>query len=895
MSEPAVSDAVTIKTTCPYCGVGCGVLAQPQDNGRVLIQGDSEHPANLGRLCSKGSALGDTVGLDGRLLYPEVAGQRVGWDQALDTVAWRFTETIERHGPDSVAFYVSGQLLTEDYYVANKLMKGFIGSGNIDTNSRLCMSSTVAGHKRAFGEDVVPGCYEDLEEAELIVLVGSNTAWCHPVLYRRMTQAKESHQGRKVVVIDPRRTAACDLADLHLAIKPGTDVVLFNGLLTYLRRHDALDFSFLENHVVGFAASLDAAAPATVPAVAAACGLPEDDVVQFYRLFARTEKVVTAWSQGVNQSSSGTDKVNAIINVHLATGRIGKPGMGPFSLTGQPNAMGGREVGGLANQLAAHMDFGDAASRGLLMDFWNAPGLSGAPGLKAVDMFKAIGEGRIKALWIMATNPVVSLPDVQTVRRALSRCDFVAVSDCEDGTDLKPFAHVRLPALGWGEKNGTVTNSERRISRQRPFLTAPGDARADWWMICEVARRMGFGDAFTYSGPDEIFREHARLSAFRNQGQRLFDIGGLAELDTAAYDRLQPLCWPVTADQPQGTARLFGDGRFSHADGKARMIPLTPRSPATALTAEFPLILNTGRVRDQWHTMTRTARSARLNRHSPEPCAELHPRDAERFGIAAGGLVRLTSPWGKALARATVTTDQQPGTVFMPMHWSESFARDALANGLVNPVTDPISGEPESKHTPVTVEAYRPTWHAFLMCREQLRTIDLPWCVGIRGDGYWRYELAGEAEPTNWRDWLAAVLSQDSTADRLDYADSSHGRYRCALIRDDRLMACLFVGRSHELPPRDWLAGLFAQPGLSSQARLDLLAGRPLRAEEDTGETVCACQGVGANTIRRAIEQGKCLSVDEIGVKLQAGTGCGSCIPELRNLLDKAGVARKVA
>ncbi|MFZ4700380.1 MAG: molybdopterin-dependent oxidoreductase, partial [Candidatus Methylumidiphilus sp.] len=420
---------LTTKTTCPYCGVGCGILATAQDGGTVQIQGDPDHPANYGMLCSKGSALGETVGLEGRLLHPEIGGRKVGWDEALDTVANRFMQTIAEHGPDAVAFYVSGQLLTEDYYVANKLMKGFIGSGNIDTNSRLCMSSSVAGHKRAFGEDIVPGCYEDLELADLLVLVGSNTAWCHPVLYRRIAKAKEDRPGMKIVVIDPRRTAACELADLHLPLKPGSDVALFNGLLHHLRRNDRLDFDFMENHVSGFAQALALAAEGSpsIPATASACGLGEAGVAQFFQWFHGTEKTVTAWSQGVNQSSSGTDKVNAIINVHLATGRIGKPGMGPFSLTGQPNAMGGREVGGMANQLAAHMDFDNASHHEIVSEFWNAPNLASRPGLKAVELFQAIGEGRIKALWITATNPVVSLPDSNAVRRALASCEFVVV------------------------------------------------------------------------------------------------------------------------------------------------------------------------------------------------------------------------------------------------------------------------------------------------------------------------------------------------------------------------------------------------------------------------------------------------------------------------------------
>ncbi|RPI58507.1 MAG: nitrate reductase, partial [Lysobacterales bacterium] len=484
-----------VRTTCPYCGVGCGLLAaRAADGGGHEIRGDPEHPANFGRVCSKGAALGETLGLEGRLLHPEIHGARASWDEALDVVAQGFARTIEAHGPDSVAFYVSGQLLTEDYYVANKLMKGFIGSANIDTNSRLCMASAVAGYRRAFGSDSVPNDYTDLEQAELIVLVGSNLAWCHPVLFQRVTAAKAANPKLKLVLIDPRRTQTAEIADLFLPVRPGTDVILFNGLLNYLRKEDTLDLEFLDAHTEGFGAALRCAkdSAASIPAVAAACGLKEDDVLDLYRWFARTPKTVTAFSQGVNQSTSGTDKVNAIVNVHLATGRIGKPGMGPFSLTGQPNAMGGREVGGLANQLAAHMDFA-AGNVDRVARFWGSARTAAKPGLKAVDLFEAVERGVVKAIWIMSTNPVVSMPDAERVRRALQGCELVVVSDCVRDTDTTRCAHVLLPAAAWGEKSGTVTNSERRISRQRTFLSAPGEARPDWWIVTQVARRMGFG------------------------------------------------------------------------------------------------------------------------------------------------------------------------------------------------------------------------------------------------------------------------------------------------------------------------------------------------------------------------------------------------------------------
>ncbi len=884
-----MTSSVTTRTTCPYCGVGCGVLATRTGEGSIKVKGDTQHPANFGRLCSKGAALADTVGLEGRLLHPEIRGVRSSWEQALEEVALRFRETVEQSGPDSVAFYVSGQLLTEDYYVANKLMKGFIGSANIDTNSRLCMSSSVAGHKRAFGEDLVPGCYEDLELADLIVLVGSNTAWCHPVLYQRIVHAKKQRPALRIVNIDPRRTATSDLADLHLSLKPGTDVTLFNGLLDYLRRHDRLDLAFLDAQVEGFGEALAMARQSSpsLPAVAAACGLAEADLATFYRWFAETDKTVTAWSQGVNQSSSGTDKVNAIINVHLATGRIGKPGAGPLSLTGQPNAMGGREVGGLANQLAAHMDLEDPQHRQAVQAFWQAPAVAVRPGLKAVELFQAVAAGKIKALWIMATNPVVSLPDARAVRRALAACPFVVVSDCEDGTDLKPFAHVRLPALAWGEKDGTVTNSERRISRQRAFLPPPGEARADWWAMTEVARRMGFAEAFTYSHPGEIFAEHASLSGWRNGGTRLFDISGLASLDASRYDALAPVQWPVPAACSEGTSRLLASTPLPR--GKARMLPLDPRPPANGIDDAYPLVLNSGRIRDQWHTMTRTARSPRLNQHISEPYVELHPEDAARHGLRSGMLVRLSSPWGEALARARISDDQRPGSVFMPMHWSEQFARQGLVNALVNPVTDPLSGEPESKHTPVRLAACELSWHAFLITRRPKVIPACDYCATVRGDGYWHYELAGQDVPANWQAWARALLDEPD-GEWIDYMDRAAGRYRCALLRQGRLEACLFVSGSEELPPRDWLTGLLAESALSSASRMSLLSGRPATSGDDPGRTICACFGVGLNTLTRAIASQELRSLEQIGQALRAGTNCGSCVPELKRILADLAV-----
>ena len=888
---------IETRTTCPYCGVGCGVIAAVDEGGSVAVRGDPAHPANLGRLCSKGSALADTLDLSTRLLYPEIQGKRTGWNQALDAVALGFQRVIDQHGPDAVAFYVSGQLLTEDYYVANKLMKGFIGSANIDTNSRLCMASAVAGHRRAFGTDTVPGCYEDLERAKLVVLVGSNTAWCHPVLYQRLVQARKEHPDLAVVVIDPRRTATVEGAELHLPIRPGADTVLFNGLLIYLAAHDEISASFVETHTDGFEEALEAARASSpdIASVAEQCGLSTADVARFYELFARTERVVTVFSQGVNQSSSGTDKVNSITNCHLATGRIGRPGMGPFSVTGQPNAMGGREVGGLANQLAAHLDLDYPAHRALVKGFWNAPVIATEAGLKAVDLFRAVEAGKIKAIWIMATNPAVSVPEAEQVRRALANCEFVVVSDCVRDTDTTRYAHVLLPAAAWGEKDGTVTNSERRISRQRAFLAPACEARPDWWIVNEVARRMGHEQAFAYSSAAEIFREHAALSGHANEGTRDFDLSGLAAVTDAEYEALAPVQWPVTREHPRGRARLFGDGSFFTPDSRARFIAIAPRAPAHATGHEYPLVLNTGRVRDHWHTLTRTGLSARLSAHSFEPFIEVHPDDAAPLGLVDGVLARVESAWGEATGRVRVTDTVRCGTLFAPMHWSDQFASAGAIDMVVNPATDPVSGEPEFKHTPVRLVAVKPAWHGFLLSRRQLPQHHASYWACARGDGLWRYELAGDELPKDWATAARAVLcAQEEKVEWIEYFDNAARRYRAVRLTNGKLESCIFIGPDPQLPPRDWLASLFALDRLDAATRAGILAGTPPKGQKETGRQVCACFGVGEATICESIRSG-CASVEALGAHLKAGTNCGSCVPELKALLAQQDEPQKIA
>ena len=726
-----------ISTTCAYCGVGCGIVATREGERGVTIRGDETHPANHGRLCSKGTHLGETVGLEGRLLYPTVDGRRVGWEKALSLVAKRFAETIARHGPDSVAFYVSGQLLTEDYYVANKLMKGFIGSANIDTNSRLCMSSAVAGHVRAFGGDVVPVTYDDLDAADLIVLVGSNTAWCHPVVYQRIQAAREA-RGTRLVVIDPRRNDTCEGAALHLPLRPGSDVALMQGLLQWCRNEGHLDEAYLAAHVAepdGFWAELGEGND--LWSTARTCDLDPAALLRFYELFAAHPRTVTMFSQGINQSRTGTDQVNAIINLHLATGRIGKPGAAPFSITGQPNAMGGREVGGLASTLAAHMDFApENVAR--VKRFWAAPTMATKPGLKAVDLFEALGRGRIKAIWIMATNPAVSMPDAARVRAALADCPFVVVSEVMAETDSMPYAHVALPAAAWGEKDGTVTNSERLISRQRAVLDLPGEARPDWWIIRQVAARMGWAPAFAYSNAADIYREHARLSAYQNDGTRVFDLGAHAAIGNAAYEAMPPVRW--------GGAP-YADGRYSTPDRRARLIKLHQAKLAAPLTA-WPMTLNTGRYRDQWHTMSRTGLSPKLARHREEPFVELHPDDAAAFGIGDGDLARVSTPAGASIFRARLEQGQRRGEIFTPIHWTDRNARGGRTGLLPRPLVDPHSGQPGFKLTPARVERVAAEWHGFALLAGAAPPLpDCLWATRIAVPAGHLIELAGDGDP----------------------------------------------------------------------------------------------------------------------------------------------------
>lgn len=872
----------SIKTTCPYCGVGCGVSASVEKDRVQTVVGDENHPANFGKLCVKGSVLHETMDHHGRLLHPSIDGVKVDWDTAIDTVAQKLKTIAKQHGPDSIAFYLSGQLLTEDYYVANKLAKGFIGTSHVDTNSRLCMSSAVAGYKRAFGADAVPCNYEDLEQCDLLVLTGSNAAWTHPILYRRITKAKAENPNMKVVVIDPRRTASCDLADLHLALAPGADAFVFSGLLAYLSDKNHLNTDYINKHTQGFDEALAQAKTHSLAQVAYTSGLSEEDLLTFYRWFANTQKTISFYSMGVNQSATGTDKCNAIINCHLATGRIGKPGMGPFSITGQPNAMGGREVGGLANMLAAHMDYNEQ-SINTVSEFWKTQTLSQKPGLKAVDLFDAVAKGTIKAVWIMGTNPVVSMPNAKHVQKALENCELVIVSDCIANTDTTATANVLLPARGWGEKSGTVTNSERRISRQRQLVSPVGEAKADWWIMSQVGKAMGFKEAFYFSSPRDVFVEHAKLSGFQNKGSRPFNISGLSELSKLEYDQLEPIQWPVTRLKPKGSARLFEDGFFATANGKANFVAIRAQLPQTdSLTYDYPLVLNTGRIRDQWHTMTRTGLTSTLLSHIDQPFVAMHPVTARSYDIEAGDLVEVSSPIGSIKVIAVIDKAMVKKQLFVPIHWNDQYSSMARVDTLVAPITDAISGQPELKYTCANITKVNTQAWAIIVSRNQLDcTQFINWNASPLGQGQgYLYQIAIAAN-FNWPDFIANKrLHEQGPAQAYEhFSDHKHNDQRLVCFSDQQVELAIYSHQdSNQLPSASFMRDLFTKPVANSYWPL-LSSTTP-----SSGKLICSCFKVSEEAIQAAIEAGA-TSAQQLGQKLKCGTNCGSCIPELNSML----------
>ena len=888
---------IITKSTCCYCGVGCGVLIESQSERITGIQGDPDHPANFGRLCSKGMSLPLTVASDvGRALYPEVRlsrnapRQRVQWDTALDTVAQRFADIIQKHGPDSVAFYVSGQLLTEDYYVFNKLAKGLVGTNNIDTNSRLCMSSAVTAYKLAFGADGPPGCYDDLEHAHTVLFAGSNMAYAHPVLFRRLEAAKAANPEIRWIVIDPRRTDTAAVADLHLAIQPGTDVALFNGMLHHLIWQGLIAQSYIDQHTDGFAALKNLVRDYTPRIAAELCGIKEADLIQAAEWFGNSPASLSLYCMGLNQSSHGTDKNLALINLHLATAQLGRAGAGPFSLTGQPNAMGGREVGGMATMLAAHREIANPVHRAEIASLWGVETLSERPGLPAVAMFDALLDGRIKAVWIVCTNPVHSMPDIARIRAALDRAEFVVVQEAYTQTDTVPYADVLLPASSWGEKTGTVTNSERCISRVRPAIAAPAEAQPDWWIANQIARRMqtllrpASADLFGFATAETVFEEHRQLTL----GYDL-DIGGLSY---AILEHQGPQQWPFRAGETSGQARRYTDGQFVTANGRAQFHTTRYLAVAEATNARYPFHLLTGRLRDQWHGMSRSGRVAAAFAHAPEPSLTMHPNDAERRGLREAALVTISSKRASMILPLQISDQVASGTVFAAMHWNAQFLNSGGINEVTSKAVDQRSFQPELKHAAVRIEAVDLPWRMQAARRGNVLQLQARVQELLRDCAYAAISIetdllivraADQQPPAGWLEKLYLALDLPTGSDTLDYHDQRRRIAKRILWHDGALAGFMFAG-----------------DGSSSDALLDnLRLGQPWQGSRlaafnrhsasnkgnRVDRTICQCMQVKASRIDAAIAQGATLS--QLKVTLGCGSVCGSCLPELQQRCER--------
>ena len=910
------------RSTCPYCGVGCGVIIESDGPQITGVRGDPDHPANLGRLCTKGSSLHHTatapITLQARLLQParrHARGARpeaIGWQDALALATDRFAQTVLEHGPDAVGFYVSGQLLTEDYYVFNKLAKGLIGTNNIDTNSRLCMSSAVAGYKATLGADAPPACYDDIALATTLFITGANPAWAHPILYRRIEDARAANPLLKVIVVDPRRTDTAGAADLHLAIQPGTDVALCHGMLHVMLAEGMVDPAFVEAHTSGFDALCERVRDWPASVAARHCGVPEAALVQAARWFGgEGARTLSLYCQGLNQSSSGTAKNAALINLHLATGQIGKPGAGPFSLTGQPNAMGGREVGGMANLLSGHRDLANPAHRHEVARLWGVPQVPAKPGKTAVEMFQAAADGEIRALWISCTNPAQSMPDQALVRRALERAEFVVVQEAFRTTATCDHADLLLPATTWGEKDGTVTNSERRISRVRPAVQAPGAARHDWATVCDFARRLearlrpGEPTLFPYDTPESIWIEHRESTRGRD-----LDITGL---DYSRLDR-QPAQWPFPEGAREGQARLYEDGVFATPDGRARFHDAAPLPVAEPADARYPVSLTTGRLRDQWHGMSRTGTIGRLFGHVPEPSLDMNPADLARLGLAPGDLVHVLSRRGALVAPVQASDTVGRAQAFMAMHWGQEFLSGSSASGApvlgVNALTTsaacPSSRQPELKHAAVKVVRAELPWRLLgvawlpedgaLLAREQLKPLMAAFayasCVpfGRERAGVLFRAAAHEAPPVALLAQVEAVLGLGGP-DVLRYEDKPRGQRRTMRLatqgEQTRLDAFLLGG---DISAEVWLRPLL-QDELPAQAygRMLLIPGaRAPVAVQARGRQVCTCFNVTEPEILATLQTCDGAPEQRLGqlqAALRCGTNCGSCVPELKRMV----------
>lgn len=854
------------KTTCPYCGVGCGIEIS---NNKII--GDALHPANSGSLCVKGVALAESLQMPSRLLYPKLREKEVSWQSVTDLIAQEIHQAKAEFGPDSVAMYVSGQLLTEDYYVANKLMKGYVGSANIDTNSRLCMSSAVAAHVRAFGEDVVPVNYDDIDNTELLIICGANTAWTHPVLFRRVQQARENNPNLKLVVIDPRETVTAQQADLHLPIKNDGDVSFFNGLLKFLIEQQCIDSEYINSHTDGFDALAEEVSDLRydVTNLTSSIGISEEKLTTFFQWFAQNPTAITLFCQGVNQAENGVDKGNAIINAHLATGKIAKSGCGPFSITGQPNAMGGREVGGLANQLAVHRAF-DADSIKQVQAFWDSPEIATKPGLKAVELFEAVERGEIKVLWIMATNPVVSLPDNQMVKRALEACPFVIVSDITAESDVAKYADVLLPAAGWGEKQGMVTNSERRMSRQRQFQIPPGEVKPDWWAISQVGQALctleKTQNGFAFTSERAVFREYAAMTGMNADSPLKLDLSQHANLTEQEYEEWVPTQW--------GGGRPFADGIYSHPDGKARFVVTSELPQRLERTKGW--WLNTGRQRDQWHTMTRTGHIAHLAASELEPTVYMNTLSATQNRLKAGQLTKLFQPTSNTGIYAKVAIDEGLGfqELFMSMHWAGRYGGESSVNAIVNSVKDPISGQPAFKSSYVEVQdAAVKTYGMFIGTQFDSGKFLYSAFQAESNLGIWRF--AHDKRPKK-QSFCRTEKSRRITIDialgwlAVDYD----------LVGDVRIIRSVLVVSSEPIQT-DYtnFTGLIGKPMELSQ----LLT---ITQSQSSAKLVCSCFRVTDKQIHDAMEKQDCTSLTQLQNKLKCGTNCGSCVSQIKQMVD---------
>ncbi|HYD80915.1 MAG TPA: molybdopterin-dependent oxidoreductase [Paucimonas sp.] len=902
------------KATCCYCGVGCGVIVQSDGREIVGVRGDPDHPANFGRLCTKGSTLHLTarpaLQRQARALYPELRflrtapRERVSWDAAFDVLARKFAAAIREHGPDSVGFYISGQLLTEDYYVFNKLAKGLIGTNNIDTNSRLCMSSAVAGYKQTLGADAPPACYEDIDHADLIFIAGSNTAYAHPVLYRRIEEARKRNPALKVIVADPRRTDTAREADLFLPLLPGTDVALFNGMLHVCLWEGLIDQAYIDAHTEGFAALKETVRGYTPAHVAQLCGIREDDLVRAARMFGAARAALSLYCQGLNQSSSGTAKNAALINLHLATRQIGKPGAGPFSLTGQPNAMGGREVGGLANLLSAHRDLANPEHRAEVARLWGVDDVPSKPGKTAIEMFEAARQGEIKILWIACTNPAQSLPDQKLVRAALEKAELVVLQEAYATTATAPYADILLPATTWGEKEGTVTNSERRITRFKPVLDKPAQARHDWEIVIEFARRLEVllgreRTLFPYACVEQIWNEHRESTRGRD-----LDITGLSY---AILEQQGPQQWPFPEGATAGKKRLYEDGIFPTASGRAKFVDATYQPVAEPVDTRFPFRLTTGRLRDQWHGMSRTGTVAQLFAHAAEPAVLMAPIDMERRFIKPGDLVHVTSRRGSQILPAAASDDLRSGQAFIGMHWGEEYlsGRGSAGQGacgvntLTVPAFDPYSKQPELKHAAVKILKAELPWRfvAFgWVDEEKALTLQAALRPHMRRFAYAACTLFGRERvgvlfraaddypaPAELTALIEAGFGLTGSA-VLRYDDARRGNARRMLVENGRLAAVALAGdTSAEHWLRDYLEN--EQPVAKLGRLLLMPSSQAPQGFKARGRIVCACFNVAETEIAEAIGKDEPASLDALQRRLKCGTNCGSCVPELKRMI----------